>query len=137
MERIEALAKFLGVGVDDLQEELHNYQDNMFSDLEGNEYLVLTDDEADQVAADYIRESLWAFNAGFICHYMPNGIGPDEVEAIRGDRCESANSAFEALVGDNIDDLIEDAISADGRAHFMNTYDGQENKQDGYFIYRM
>lgn len=135
MERIEALAKFLGVEVENLEEL--KYQDNSFTDLEGNEYKVLTNDEADQEAADYIRESLWAFNADFICYYMPNGIGPEEVEALRGDRCESVNLAFRALVGDNLSDLIDDAIAADGRAHFLNTYDGSEHEQDEYYIYQI
>jgi hypothetical protein len=57
---------------------------------------------------------------------MPEGLTADDIEAMRGDRCESVNDAFLALVGDNFDRLVEDAIAADGRGHFLNTWDGEE-----------
>src|SRR5688572_8191484 len=62
-----------------------------YDECEIDGHLILTDDEADGRAAEYIRETLWAFNADFLAGYMPVGIGADEVNAIRGDRCEDAN----------------------------------------------
>ena len=137
-QRIFALCAHLECESDDL--DVSRYDKTLIE--EGSaEYLVLTEDEADQRAEDYIRETLWAFNADFICNYMPDGIGPEEVETLRGDRCEDVNPAFVALVGDNMDSLIEDAISSDGRGHFLNTYDGEENEvtvgETLYFIYRV
>ena len=35
-------------------------------DFDNDDYLVLTDEEADEKAADYIKDSLWAFNASFL-----------------------------------------------------------------------
>jgi hypothetical protein len=61
-DRKKALAKFLGVEVDEIDEER---QDNAFSNGRA-EYLVLTDDEADDQTAEYIKDSLWAFNTNFI-----------------------------------------------------------------------
>ena len=37
---------------------------------------------------------------------------------------------------EDFDDFIDDAVSSDGRGHFISRYDGDENEQDGYYIYR-
>ena len=137
-KRIFALCAHLACESDDL--DVSRYDETLIES--GNqEYLVLTEDEGDQRAEEYIRETLWAFNADFICNYMPDGIGPEEVETLRGDRCEDVNPAFVALVGDNMDSLIEDALSADGRGHFLNTYDGEEYEvtvgETMYLVYRV
>lgn len=94
------------------------------------EFLVLTDDEADTLAAADIKKSLWAFNADFLAGYMPEGIDAEEINAIRGERCEGANSAMLALVGDRLEEVTEEAIAADGRGHFLSGYDGDEIEQE-------
>ena len=53
MERIEALAKFLGVEVDDLT--VSKYDERTFENEEAGEYIVLTEEEADEKAAENIR----------------------------------------------------------------------------------
>ena len=114
-------------------------------DGEIGNYRILTDEEAQELCTTYIKESLWAFNAEFIIEHSK--LPYDAIEMVRGyqqDKCESANDTIEALIED-IDTFIEDAISADGRGHFMNTYDGNEDEQridiDGesttFYIYRM
>ena len=35
-----------------------------------------------------------------------------------------------------MDELIEEAVSLDGRGHFLASYDGHENEHNDYFIYR-
>jgi hypothetical protein len=109
--------------------------------IPGSDWLIVTDEEADERAAEYIRESLWAFNADFLAPYMPDGIDAMEIEAVRGDRFESANPAMLALVGGRLDDLTEDAIGADGRGHFMADYAGEEREHshDGrdWYVYRV
>ena len=137
-QRIFALCKHLECESDDL--DVSRYDETLIEN--GNqEYLVLTEDEGDQRAEEYIRNSLGSFNVDFLASYMPEGIGPDELRALRGDRCEEVSPAFVALVGDNMDSLIEDAISSDGRGYFLNTYDGEENEvtvgETLYFIYRV
>jgi len=105
----------------------------------GNDYLVLTDSEADEKAKEYILDSVWAFNASFLAG--ETGIDEEVFTAIQAnDRCESNNSAILRLIDDE-DSFVESAISADGRGHFMNSYDGNENEEnvfgDTYYIYRV
>ncbi len=44
------------------------------------------------------------------------------------------------MVGNNLQALMDDAIDADGRGHFMNTYDGNEYIETvgnmAYYLYR-
>ena len=50
--------------------------------------------------------------------------------------CESLNGLVYALI-DDIDEFIQDAINADGRGHFISYYDGEENEENGLYIYRL
>ena len=94
---------------------------------EDGDYRVLTDEEADEAAAEYIGESLWAFNSSFLAGVT--GVDEEVFKAIAAnDRCEDNNEAIRRLVGDDYESLVEQAISADGRGHFLNTYDGEENE---------
>jgi hypothetical protein len=135
--RCLALAKHLGADPEDISESIQG--DFTFDDDDGGEWLVLTDEEANDRAAAYIEESLWAFDADFLSDFTPEGIGAGEIRAIRGDRCEDANGALLALVkvGRGMKALVEDAIDADGRGHFMGNYDGREHESEGYYLYRI
>lgn len=55
MERIEALASFLGCEVEDLKE---GYREEVFETKDGEEYLVLTDEEADKEFYNYEETSI-------------------------------------------------------------------------------
>jgi hypothetical protein len=98
-----------------------------------NDYLVLTDEEADEKAKDYIIDSLWAFNPSFLAEQTDM---PEEVfQAIADNgKCESNNDAIERIVNKTcgLDELVSEAISADGRGHFMSSYDGNENEETVY-----
>ena len=132
-QKIKALADFLQISKKEAAEEIK--QEN---------YLVLTDEEANEKAADYIKDSLWAFNAEFILEHCSNYDSIDcyeyraAVEALQeaqSKSCESLNGLCRALIAD-IEEFIDDAIWADGRGHFIAFYDGEENEQNGLFIYR-
>jgi len=139
MNRIEALAEFLAIEVD---EELtiedyvaeDSYTENAF-DAEGGTYLVLTDEEADAAAKEYIADSLWTFNAEFLASETDL---PEEVFTALQERCEGANETFRKLIDGTcgLDEFADSAISADGRGHFLAQYDHNENEQGEYFIYR-
>lgn len=115
--------------------------DEIDGDDEVDGYMVLTDDEANEKCAEYIKDSLWAFNADFIIsHSKLPWEAKEMVESFQREKCEGANDTIEAMIED-IDEFIEDAISADGRGHFLNTYDGNENEEtvngETFYIYRM
>jgi len=146
-ERIEALAEFLEIekdGMDDITETRHT--ENCF-EYGRDEYLVLTDEEADEAVKESIKDSLWAFNADFICNVcdLPSEL-EDGIRAAQEKQCESANDWILRLVEKQcgIDRFVEQAVSADGRGHFLSSYDGEENEvaveKDGQkeylYIYR-
>jgi hypothetical protein len=54
---------------------------------------------------------------------------------MQSELCESANAIVKAIISD-IDEFIQDAIDSDGRGHFINSYDGEENEHGEYYIYR-
>jgi hypothetical protein len=104
-----------------------------------NDYLVLTDSEADEKAKEYILDSVWAFNASFLAE--ETDIDIEVFEAIQAnDKCEGNNDAILSCIDDE-DRFVESAIRADGRGHFLSMYDGKENKEDvfgnTYYIYRV
>ena len=136
MDRIKALAEYLGESV----ENLRNNGDNYFQVVDGYEYLVLTDGEANEKAQEYIEESLWAFNADFIldtCGLDSSSNVSRSLRKMQEESCEGCNDFIRALVEGTcgIDEFTEQAILADGRGHFLSSYDSEEGEQDGYFIY--
>lgn len=150
-QKLEALKRYLIDKGDATPEELeelthentYNENYNTFEVL-GNEYKVLTDEEADEAAAEEIKNSLWAFNADFIlCHteFYNTSTSREDAEFIKALQelqsrlCESANAIVKALIVD-LDDFVTNAIGADGRGHFISWYDGRENEQDIFYIYR-
>ena len=134
--KIKALAEFLGKSV----EKLRDNGDNYFQVVDGMEYLVLTDEEANEKAQEYIEDSLWAFKAEFIletCELDSSSNVTHSLREMLGGLCEKCNDFIRALIEGTcgIDAFVEAAILADGRGQFLNTYDGKEGEQDGYFIY--
>ena len=141
-EKINALAKFLEVETNEITEGVY---DNDALAYGNQEYLVLTNEQADAKAKEEIEYSLWAFNTDFIIQHCKNFEKMDiyEIEAAekslrcaQENCCENANGLVFALI-DNMEEFVEDAINADGRGHFISRYDGVENEQDGFYIYRM
>ena len=138
---IEENGAFVSFGLEESEaaDFLTFCQDNYNELTELDEdYLVLTDDEADEKAKEYILDSLWAFTPNFLA--SATGIDLEVFEAIQNNgRCESNNDAILRLVDDE-DALVEEAISWDGRGHFLSHYDGAENSETvnetEYFIYR-
>ena len=111
------------------------------------EYKVFTDEEADEEAKESILESLWAFVPRFILEhtefYRTSSEAEDEafckaLEELQQSICESANPVVKALIED-LDEFVKDAISEDGRGHFLSTYDGDEweSKDGKFYIYRI
>ena len=59
---------------------------------------------------------------------------------MQGKLCESANELVLALI-DDMDKFVSDAISSDGRGHFLSYYDGEEQEiyieGTTFFYYRL
>lgn len=127
MNKIDALAKFLEVDVNDLSET----NDDCVFEYGREEYLVLTDDEADLKVHENILESLWAFNPEFLASHC--GLDVDVIKSIQDNgKCEDNNPIFRKLIN-SFASFVEDAISGDGRGHFLNTYDGIEHEVSYYY----
>ena len=134
--KIKALAEYLGESAENLRDNGDNY----FQVVDGLEYLVLTDGEADDKAQEYIEDSLWAFKSEFIleaCGLDSSSNVINSLSEMQGKSCECCNDFIRALVEGTcgIDTFVEAAIDSDGRGHFLSTYDGEEGEQGGYYIY--
>lgn len=100
------------------------------------EWEVLTDEEADAKAEESIAESVWAFRPEFLAAHSDADV--EVFETLQGtNKCESLNGPVRSLIRD-WDRFVQDAIQADGRGHFLNTYDGEEHElSDGLYAYRV
>ena len=134
--KIKALAEYLGESAENLRDN----GNNCYQVADGMGYLVLTEGEADREAKADIEDSLWAFNAEFIlniCGLDSNSNVIRSLRKIQKDSCEGCNDFIRALIDGTcgIDEFVNQAILADGRGHFLSSYDGEEGEQDGYLIY--
>jgi hypothetical protein len=129
-ERQSALAAHLQCGVGDVTGEGDTWTHGR------SEWLVLSEEEADERCSEAVRESLWAFRTDFLRAHVTNIDALEALDAMRGKVCERSNAIVLALVRD-LDALIQDAIAADGRGHFLAGYDGEECEQDGWYLYRV
>ncbi len=137
--KIEALADFLG-GID--TNRIRRADDEWRSEAakaslylvdDRYEFFVANEKEANTLAAESIKEKLWAFEADFICEHSAaltkaGGRAENSVREMQRMLCEDAQPIIEALI-DDLDTFIEDAIEADGRGHFIADYDGEEHDQ--------
>jgi hypothetical protein len=137
MGKRKALAAHLGEKKRDIT--VTTYDENTY-DAPGAEYMVLTDEEADEKCAEYIKETLWAFNADFILDECGlDGSGVDSLRTMQSEACEGANDFILSLIEGTcgLEEFTESAVSADGRGHFMSSYDGNEDESAGFYIYRV
>ena len=114
-------------------------------EIDGLDYLVLTDSEADDKVAEYIEENLWTFSPTFLSSVT--GVDIEVFDAIQANgRCEGNNEAIKSILDatdTSICEVAEEAISWswNGRGHFLSHYDGEEVEvyADGeyYYCYRI
>jgi hypothetical protein len=122
-EKIEALAKHLDCSIDEAVVSM-------------DDYLVYTDDEADEAVYNYIDESVCFFRSDFIASHAE--VDEEVIKKLQ-ELHENSNKAIRSLILD-FDHFVSDAICADGRGHFLASYDHEENEQtingNDYYIYR-
>ena len=102
-----------------------------------DDWIVLTDEEADDMAKELICGSVWAFAPWFLSAHT--SIDEDVFKLLQ-EKCEDSNDAILSMIKD-IDEFWNDAINADGRGHFISHYDGYEHEATvfgvDYFCYRI
>lgn len=132
MTKQQALANFLEVEVTEF--EINNDE---YILPNGDSYLVLTDDEADEWATTEINEMLWAFNADFLASYT--GLHKAVFDSL-AEGYERSNEAIMALINNagSMADFVQECMDADGRGHFVANYDGEEIElENDYYAYRV
>jgi hypothetical protein len=122
-EKIEALAKHLDCSIDEAVVSM-------------DDYLVYTDDEADEAVYNYIDESVCFFRSDFIAAHTD--VDKEVITKLQ-ELHEDSNQAIKSLIKD-FDHFVSDAVLCDGRAHFLSSYDGEENEINVngniYYVYR-
>lgn len=123
--------------------------DEAESFFDDSDWYAYTDEEADKRCQEYIADSLWAFDAGFIVQNAANYsdlTGIESAEAVESIKriqadgaCESLNGVIKLIIGD-LGDFTTEAIKADGRGHFLSQYDGEEHTATingtTYYVYQ-
>ncbi len=137
MEKIEILSIYLECEEDEISK---GYDECTFEHGK-QEYLVLTEEEADERCKNYLLDTLWAFNTSFLTNYISCGNKYEDKDLEKSlvtlqELCETSNVVIKLLVGNRIDELIEDTISTNGRGVFLASYDGEEIEESDYYIYR-
>ena len=102
--------------------------------INGNEYAVAAnEEEADNATRQYIEDSICYFNSSFLAEHSDV---PEEVFEFLANKGFFNNEAYKSMIYD-MDDFVDDAIDADGRGHFLGSYDGKEYEIGEYFLYRI
>lgn len=104
--------------------EDYGYDDGNFDN-----YRVLTDEEADELAYEVIVEELWAFSTSFLAG--ETGIDEEVFFALASNgKCESNNDAIASLIKSScgLQEFVDSAVGHDGRGHHINRYDGNEHE---------
>jgi hypothetical protein len=135
VEQVRALCVYLDCGPADIEREKYDHYGLAVYSLGSKQYAVGTDSEADSACADYCKDSAWAFNASFLAGLTDL---PEECFSALSSKCEDGNAAVVRMIEKTcgLDEFVSEAVSADGRGHFLSGYDGDENEQGEFFIYR-
>jgi len=109
------------------------YADN-FYECDNVEYMVLDEDEVYDMVTEYITEMIGSFNPWFLVDHST--LEYDTIVNLQKGGCGQLDEIILQTI-DDIAKLVDDAICADGAAHFLSTYDGDEYESGDYFIYRV
>lgn len=141
-----------------LRKHLGCTYDEAYKLLEDEDYLLLTNDEANHAMAHWIADSIWAFRPSFLSAYTDGKISTKVFEALTP-LCESANDAIFAMITgvhyadaildanylyNKVEDFMEFWIEHDRDNHNVNargnalaSYDSEEvDLGGGYRLYR-
>lgn len=134
--KVIVLARHLDCAPDEISE---GYGDCEF-EHGSQSWIVATDSEADSLAFERAKSELWAFNADHLSRYcsaLDNPRARKAFDSMRESLCEDSQDFVEGLLGDRLDECVTDAISVDGRGHFLSGYDGEEIEAGPLYLYRV
>ncbi len=130
IKKVEAISKQMELNEEQAKHVTHH--DDHYYTYGNEEYMVLTDAEAQDKVFEYIKETAWAFTPSFLsCHSM---IDEKVFEKLQ-ESCETSNDAILTLIKD-FNRFVEDAVYTDGRGHFLASYDHEEHEQGDFYLYR-
>lgn len=145
--RRTSLAENLGCSPENI---IPSPQCDKIFDVGAREYLVVTEQEAADIIAEQVEQELWAFQPKFIIQhtFLHEGITFDDDEyraivqglaAIQDRLMEKCNSMLKGLIDVTcgMPFFIEEAVTHQGRGHFLAPYDEHEEQQGDFYIYRM
>jgi hypothetical protein len=142
-EALTALYDYLGIKIEGVAElQSWDHYGLPVYEIDGQEYAIGTDEEANSAARSYIEDSLWAFNANFIldCCGLDRS-GAESLQNMQEKACEDANGFIASLIKrtGSIDHFVERAIQEDGRGYLLSRYDGEEIELLGgkYYAYKL
>jgi len=102
--------------------------------IDGEEWAVAEgEEEANKAARPAVEDSICYFRPDFLAAHSDV---PEEVFVFLASKCFDNNEAYKSMIYD-VDDFIDDAIDADGRGHFLNTYNSKEYEIGEYFLYQI
>jgi hypothetical protein len=140
-DMVKSLCVEVDANYDDATQETYDYYGLDVWSIAGADYAVGTDEDCDTAAAAYISDSVWAFNADWLCNFLDL---PDElahaIASWQKRESESANEGLLKLVQrlSSVTDLCDVACREDGRGHFLSPYDGDEIElADNCYAYRV
>lgn len=95
-------------------------------DFSEGEWLVCSNELAEQHAKAEIMANLWAFRSEYLAGMT--GLPQEAFSTMQEKLCEDCNDAVLAMIRATcgIDRFVEEAIAADGRGQFIASYDGEE-----------
>lgn len=99
--------------------------------------IAANEEEADKACYEYIENSIWAFSPSFL--EQMTDVPAEMFEAVQY-KCESINEALQILVMRTcgMQEFVDQAISWDGRGHFLSPWDGMEIELEcGAYAYRL
>ena len=132
MTAVELEALFVELELDITEFQNFEYDDEEF-------IFYPSTSDADDAVAEQIEDMLWSFNPNFIlCECGLSLEGEDAFASMLANECENANDFVRALIDGTcgIESFVESAISADGRGHFLSSYDGEEIEIGDYLLDR-
>lgn len=105
--------------------------------IEGDEYAVAKNEqEADEAVYAYVDDTLWAFCPSFLAEQT--GLPVELFEFLSNKDCDD-NKIYRQLIESKttVENFADEAIAADGRGHFLASYDGEEIEVGNYLLYRI